>query len=157
MAQAMPDAGQDRMPDSDAKDGGDAQQAPAAPNPISSDHFRRAAGQFVTGVTIVTTRLDGAPRGMTANSFASVSLDPPLILWNVGKASDSYQAFTQCDAFAVHVLSRQQEQLARLFATRGADRFAGLDFRAGLNGIPLLNDCLTVFECRVAHHHAGGD
>jgi len=120
--------------------------------------FRTALGAFATGVTIVTTRTaSGADVGLTANSFNSVSLEPPMVLWSLAKAARSLQAFLDSDYFAVHVLAASQEALSHTFATRGADKFAGLAVARGRGGIPLLEGCSARFQCRTAIKYEGGD
>jgi len=120
--------------------------------------LRQALGSFATGVTIVTS-LDEAGRdiGLTANSFNSVSLDPPMVLWSLAKTSLSHPAFKQAKYFAVHVLGADQELLSTLFATRGADKFAGIEVQRGRGSIPLLPGCAARFECRTAFAYEGGD
>lgn len=126
--------------------------------PLDSRQFRNALGAFATGVTIVTTRAaDGAPVGLTASSFNSLSLDPPMVLWALARTSRNLPAFTAADYFAVHVLAADQQPLATRFATRGGDRFAALEFDAGPAGIPLLRGCSARFQCRTVQQHAGGD
>src|ERR1700738_2967305 len=99
--------------------------------------FRAALGAFATGVTIVTTRnRSGEDIGLTANSFNSVSLQPPMVLWSLAKSSYSLPAFLESGYFAVHVLSSSQEDLSLTFATLGADKFARLTLERGKNGIP---------------------
>lgn len=120
--------------------------------------FRAALGAFPTGVTIVTTKDDdGRDVGLTANSFNSVSLDPPLVLWSLSRAASSMPAFESSDYFAVHILSAQQEHLASRFAARDVDRFAGLVLGRGHGGAPLLDGCAARFECKRAHLYQGGD
>jgi len=120
--------------------------------------FRSALGAFATGVTIVTTRTrTGADVGLTANSFNSVSLNPPMVLWSLAKSARSLPAFLESDYFAVHVLSASQEPLSHTFATRGADKFSGLALERGPGGIPLLPDCSARFQCRTAFKYEGGD
>ena len=120
--------------------------------------LRSACGHFATGVTIVTAMgADGTPVGMTANSFSSLSLDPPLVLWSIAETSSSYEAFKQAEAFAVHVLHAGQMELATRFATRGADRFTGLDTLTGESGAPLLGDYHARFDCRTHAQFVGGD
>ncbi len=120
--------------------------------------FRNALGRFATGVTIVTT-VDAAGEryGVTANSYNSVSLDPPLVLWSLAKTSRSIDAFDACKAFAVHILGAHQEDLAKRFAASSADKFAGLDVHAGLNGVPLFEECAAHFECTLENRFEGGD
>jgi len=126
--------------------------------PISSRQFRNALGAFATGVTIVTTRnRSGEDIGLTANSFNSVSLQPPMVLWSLAKSSYSLPAFLESGYFAVHVLSSSQEDLSLTFATLGADKFAGLTLERGKNGIPLLAGCSARFQCRTAFNYEGGD
>ena len=126
--------------------------------PIDIREFRNALGSFTTGVTIVTTRdQDGHDVGMTANSFNSVSLDPPLVLWSLAKSSGSLPAFANAEYFAVHILAADQEPLSNVFAKRGADKFAGLDLGRGHGGVPLLGNCSARFECRTAYRYEGGD
>lgn len=125
---------------------------------LDSRQFRTALGSFATGVTIVTTRApDGTPIGLTANSFNSLSLDPPMVLWALSKTSLSLEAFAKAEHFAVNILAADQQPLADLFATRGARKFAELNCDTGLGGIPLLRGCSAVFECRLSYQYEGGD
>src|SRR5882762_4947718 len=120
--------------------------------------FRAALGSFATGVTIVTTRnAAGEDIGLTANSFNSVSLDPPMVLWSLARKSLSLPAFLESGYFAVHVLASAQEELSVTFATRGADKFAGLAVARGPGDIPILPGCSAVFQCRTAFNYEGGD
>jgi flavin reductase (DIM6/NTAB) family NADH-FMN oxidoreductase RutF len=120
--------------------------------------FRTALGSFATGVTIVTTRnAAGEDIGLTANSFNSVSLDPPMVLWSLGRKSLSLPAFLESGYFAVHVLAADQEDLSVTFATRGADKFAGLAVTRGAGDIPLIPGCSALFQCKTAFHTEGGD
>jgi 3-hydroxy-9,10-secoandrosta-1,3,5(10)-triene-9,17-dione monooxygenase reductase component len=126
--------------------------------PFDPKAFRGALSAFATGVTIVTTRdQEGRDVGLTANSFNSVSLDPPLILWSLSRTAMSLPAFTDNDHFAVHVLAADQDALSHRFASRGIDKFAGLQFGRGAGGVPLLDDCSARFECRKAFTYDGGD
>lgn len=120
--------------------------------------FRSALGAFATGVTIVTTR-DGEAGdvGLTANSFNSVSLDPPMVLWSLAQSARSLPAFLAASHFAVHVLSADQEALSMRFAARGSEKFAGLDLERGIAHIPLLRGCAARFQCRTAFRHEAGD
>jgi 3-hydroxy-9,10-secoandrosta-1,3,5(10)-triene-9,17-dione monooxygenase reductase component len=120
--------------------------------------FRNALGAFATGVTIVTAR-DAEERdiGLTANSFNSVSLDPPMVLWSLAKSARSLPAFLAASHFAVHVLAADQEELSKRFATRGSEKFAGLDIERGPSQVPLLRGCSARFQCRTAFRHEGGD
>jgi 3-hydroxy-9,10-secoandrosta-1,3,5(10)-triene-9,17-dione monooxygenase reductase component len=125
---------------------------------IEKLQFRNALGAFATGVTIVTTRdRGGRDVGLTANSFNSVSLDPPLVLWSLAKTSLSLAAFSQCDHFAVHILAADQVILSDQFAKRGRDKFEGLVIERGESEIPLLTGCTARFRCRAAYQYEGGD
>jgi 3-hydroxy-9,10-secoandrosta-1,3,5(10)-triene-9,17-dione monooxygenase reductase component len=120
--------------------------------------FRDALGSFATGVTIVTTRsAAGEDIGLTANNFNSVSLDPPMVLWSLARKSLSLPAFLESGYFAVHVLAATQEDLSVTFATRGAEKFAGLSVTRGTGGIPLLPGCSALFQCKTAFNYEGGD
>lgn len=120
--------------------------------------FRETLGLFVTGVTIITCRdKDGEPIGITANSFNSVSLEPPLVLWSVGNAARSLSAFMDADAFAVHILRDDQVELSNRFARSGTDKFSDLDIISGLGDVPLLADCAARLECGLHAKHPAGD
>ena len=120
--------------------------------------FRNACGMFATGITIVTTtNADGEPVGMTANSFASVSLEPPLVLWSVGEHAASYELFSNTKHFAVHILGKEQEALSNRFASRGEDKFGGLDWKPGGLGSPILPDYSCLFQCQTEFAYPGGD
>lgn len=125
---------------------------------IDPREFRNALGQFPTGVTIVTTRdAKGTNVGMTASSFNTVSLDPPLVLWSIGKDAASYDTFMASEHFAIHVLAAGQDNLSNLFAQKGQDKFENIDCREGLQGLPILPDFAACFQCQVEHRYAGGD
>lgn len=135
-----------------------AARAPVPPRPGPTPaEFRQALGQFPTGVTIVTAQGPDRPVGMTANSFSSVSLDPPLVLWSVAKAAPSYAAFVEAEAFAIHFLGAHHHELALRFARRGADKFADIPFAVGLTGAPVLDGVAPVIECRTWARYDGGD
>ena len=120
--------------------------------------FRNALGSFATGVTIITTLAqNGADVGVTANSFNSVSLDPPMVLWSLAKTSTSFDAFMAAEYFAVHILAMDQESLSSRFARSNTDKFAGLAIERGRGRIPLLSGCAARFQCRTAYRHEGGD
>lgn len=130
----------------------------APQDPRDSKAFRQACGQFLTGVTVVTALLpDREPIGFTANSFTSVSLDPPLVLVCVDRKITSHGAFRPGGAYAVHVLAADQEELSARFARGGTDKFAGLTWKPGLGGLPLLEGALAVLQCRIVHTYEGGD
>lgn len=124
---------------------------------IDTRQFRSALGTFATGVTIVTTH-DGAGNdiGLTVNSFSSVSLDPPMVLWSLAKKSQSRQAFMDGDSFAVHILAADQSDLATRFASP-VERFSGLEIERGEHGQPLLSGCSARFECKTVSRYEGGD
>lgn len=120
--------------------------------------FRDALGAFATGITIVTTvDAEGRRYGMTANSFAAVSLDPPLVLWSVGRNSPSATAFIGSTGFGVSILGAGQLALSRHFARSSSDKFAGVPIVEGLDGIPLIAGAIASFECRTEHRYPGGD
>lgn len=119
--------------------------------------LRKAFGTFATGVTIITTSHEGRRYGVTANSFSSVSLDPPLVLWSLAKSSSSLAAFADAPVFAIHVLGADQQSLSDRFAKSGADKFAGLETVAGVGEAPLLEGCAARFECTSVYRYEGGD
>lgn len=120
--------------------------------------FRNALGSFVTGVTIVTARDEtGAPVGLTANSFNSVSLDPPMVLWSLSLYSGSLPVFRTAESWAVHVLAADQQAMSDRFATPGVDKFAGLELADGSEGAPLIDGCAARFGCRARFEYEGGD
>jgi 3-hydroxy-9,10-secoandrosta-1,3,5(10)-triene-9,17-dione monooxygenase reductase component len=125
---------------------------------FESRSLRDAFGSFATGVTIVTTTGPaGADIGLTANSFSSVSLDPPMVLWSLARTSTNIDAFRISAHFAVHILSADQEALSSRFASKVADRFEGLALDRGPGGIPMLPDCMARFACKLAYQYEGGD
>jgi flavin reductase (DIM6/NTAB) family NADH-FMN oxidoreductase RutF len=120
--------------------------------------YRQALGQFATGVTVVTTRTrDGRNLGVTVNSFASVSLDPPLILWSLSREAQSFAEFATATHFAVNVLEAKQHGLSRHFSRRTADKFAGIDFIEGPSRLPILKGIIAHFICRKVRQDDGGD
>lgn len=122
--------------------------------------FRQALGRFPTGVTIVTASNGPDPAdwvGVTANSFNSVSLDPPMVLWSLGRNARSFETFAKADHFAVHILAENQQGLSNRFARTIDDKFDGMTCATGTGGVPLLADCVACFECRTAHVYEGGD
>lgn len=125
---------------------------------LDARELRRAFGTYVTGITIVTTwGDDGLPRGMTANSFTSVSLDPPLLLVCIGKSASSYPAFRDAEAFAVNLLHEGQKDISSLFASKTSDKFGGVNHARVHTGAPVLKDCLTWFDCSVHQRIDAGD
>jgi flavin reductase (DIM6/NTAB) family NADH-FMN oxidoreductase RutF len=121
------------------------------------DEFRRVLGQFATGVTIITAMADGEPAGVAANSFTSVSLDPPLVLFCVARTSSTWPRIEKARRFAVNILGEHQEELCRLFATKGADRFANTEWHIGVGGSPVLHDTLAYLDCEFWAEYDGGD
>ena len=127
-------------------------------NQVDTRAFRRALGNFATGVTVVTAAdASGRKVGVTANSFNSVSLDPPLILWSIDKRSTSHAVFEAATHFAVNVLAADQIDLSNNFARPREDRFAEIEYQAGAGGAPVLADCSARFECEKYQQVDGGD
>lgn len=125
---------------------------------MDSQQFRAALGMFATGVTVVTVRAaDGSLVGLTANSFNSVSLDPPLVLWSLARRAGSMPVFTRGSHYAINILAADQKDLAQRFATRDIDRFAGVDWREGAGGAPVLAGAVAVFECANRSRYEEGD
>jgi flavin reductase (DIM6/NTAB) family NADH-FMN oxidoreductase RutF len=123
----------------------------------SGAEFRQALAQFATGVTVVTTREhDGKPVGLTVNSFCSLSIEPHLVLWSLASAANSAAAFRRSARFRIQVLAASQLEIARRFATRGADKF-GLGTWHDQNGLPALDGCVAWFECENRRQYDEGD
>lgn len=128
------------------------------PQSFDSRALRDALGDFATGVTVVSARgADGRPVGVTVNSFAAVSLDPPLVLWSLGRQSDYLAVFESCRHFAVNVLAADQLGYSLRFAQTARDNFDGIDWHAGAGDVPLLPGCCAWFECRSETRYPGGD
>lgn len=144
-------------------DGGEAdrfiqQEAKIVEERFDRRDYRRALGQFATGVTVVTACTpDGRNIGMTVNSFSSVSLNPPLILWSLSRQAQSFSDFTTITHFAVNVLEAKQHHLSRQFSTPVPDKYAGVDFVKGKAGVPMLNGVIAQFICRKVRQVDGGD
>jgi flavin reductase (DIM6/NTAB) family NADH-FMN oxidoreductase RutF len=125
---------------------------------FSAQEFRASLGMFATGVTIVTARsAEGQLVGLTANSFNSVSLAPPLVLWSLARAAGSMAAFSNGMHYAINVLAADQQALAETFAARGVDRWAGVKFTQGVSGAPLLDGAAATFECFNRSQYSEGD
>ena len=125
---------------------------------IGPDDFRRLLGHFATGVTIVTTSdPDGRPAGLTVSAFASLSLDPPLVLVCVDHKAQSYPALKDNRGFAVNVLTTEHEALSRRFASTRLDKFDGVAYRMSPLGLPLLGGALAHVECVTVNRHVEGD
>ncbi len=131
----------------------------AEPPLFDPKDFRQALGMFATGVTIVTaTAPDGTPVGITANSFNSVSLTPPMVLWSLARNARSLPVFEQAERWNVHILANDQEALSNRFARAGEDKFGGLPLEGDAGaGAPLLGGCSARFQCRTAFRYDGGD
>ncbi|MDN4592049.1 flavin reductase [Xenophilus aerolatus] len=120
--------------------------------------LRQVLGSFVTGVTVITTvDQEGRGQGLTANSFSSVSLDPPLILWSQARTAPSHAVFDRCERFAVNILADDQVDVSNRFSRGAPDKFAGLDLTPGLGGVPLIPGCAAHLECRKVQAYPGGD
>ena len=130
----------------------------AAPPSFSGDDFRAALATFATGVTIVTAcTADGQPIGLTANSFNSVSIEPPLVLWSLSRQAGSMPAFAHGSHYAINILAADQHLLAERFAGKAIDRFEGVVFREGAGGAPILDGSAAVFECFNRSRYEEGD
>jgi len=120
--------------------------------------LRKALGQFATGITVITTRTaDGSPVGLTVNSFTSVSLEPPLLLWCLGRGSANYDAFRLAERHLVNVLAADQAELSKRFASRRPDRFTGLRYSDTDTGLPRLPGCIAWYECAIRSRYDEGD
>ncbi len=120
--------------------------------------LRNAFGAFATGVTLVTTvGKDGKPIAMTANSFSSVSLDPPLVLWCIDKASDRLGIFESSPHFVINILAEQHKALSGRFATKGQPYLDGVDYDTLDTGCPVIKDACAIFECDVEARYDAGD
>lgn len=126
------------------------------PDTENTRNLRAAFSRFVTGVTVVTCLSDRGPVGMTANSFSSISLDPPLVMWAAARASRRFPAFARAEHYAIHVLGADQKALCDLFARDGFG-LAEIDHDFNDRGVPLIRGCLARFECRQTALHDAGD
>ena len=126
------------------------------PSPEQSLAFREALSCFGTGVTVVTTNTSEGPAAITVNSFASVSLDPPLVLWCLDRDSNRYDAFHNCEYYAIHVMAQDQHDQALQFARNGFD-FSHADWAVDHLGRPQLANCLARFDCQLHTRHEAGD
>ncbi len=128
------------------------------PATLDKREFRNALGMFPTGVAVVTAQgEDGAFVGLTVNSFSSLSLDPPLVLWSLHSRSPSMAAFERASHFAINILSDAQMHISRRFASPVKDKFLKLELVAGLGGAPLIQGCAAHIECSAHAQHLGGD
>src|SRR3954470_12500343 len=146
----------------------DAPKHPIDPDPaneLASDSsvidprdFRNALGTYATGVTIITAMTsNGTPYGLTCNSFASVSLTPPLVLWSLGMFSQGLTTFQNASHFTINILGASQQALASQFAKSSEDKFVGVSWTPGLGNAPVLTDSVASFQCRAANRYYGGD
>ncbi len=120
--------------------------------------IRNVMGHFATGVTVITTKdKTEKPFGLTVNSFTSLSLNPPLVVVCIDRTVDCYPCFEESKLFAVNILSEEQEELSRRFATKGIEKFEGIKWHRGKNSVPLLDGTLGALECNVAQSYEGGD
>lgn len=126
------------------------------PDASNQRAYRHALGGFATGVTVVTAMAGDVPIGMTVNSFASISLDPPLVMWSPAKSASKHPLFLQADYFAVHVLAAEQVHLCSAF-TRGGSGFHALPWSRSKNGVPILPQVLVRLDCRRTAAHDAGD
>lgn len=124
---------------------------------IDAGGFKKAMSRWASGVTVVTAEHDGVRHGMTVSSFASVSLDPPLVLVCIGKAAPTHDTIRKGERFVVNVLAVGQEEISIRFATKHDDRFAGVAVRTGQLGVPVIEGCLAAIECRLHETLPGGD
>ncbi|HEY3831676.1 MAG TPA: flavin reductase family protein [Acidimicrobiia bacterium] len=125
-----------------------------APDPTI---FRTVLGHFGTGVAIVTAMCDGEPVGMACNAFASVSLEPPLVMFCAANSSSTWPRIQAAKHYCVNILHEDGEEMCRSFATRGADRFAGVGYRIGASGAPVLDEALAYIDCDIQAEHEAGD
>lgn len=125
---------------------------------FDSRAFRDSLASFATGICVVTCLdQDGDPQGITINSFSSVSLEPPLILFSLDRLSNAFSYFIDADSFAVNVLADDQSDLSRLFSFQSKDRWASVSYETWETGCPILNGSLATLECDVYDRHQGGD
>lgn len=124
---------------------------------IDAGGFKQAMSRWASGVTVVTAQYDGVRHGMTVSSFASVSLDPPLVMVCIGKAAPTHDTIRKGERFVVNVLAETQEEISIRFATKHEDRFEGVALRTGQLGVPIIEGCLAAIECRLHETLPGGD
>ncbi|WP_239094237.1 flavin reductase family protein [Bacillus sp. B15-48] len=127
-------------------------------NVTNESLFKEVLGNYPTGVTVVTTVTeDGTPLGLTVNSFASVSIDPLLILWSIDKRVSSHDVFKNTEKFAVHVLASDQSDVCSVFASKGVDRFANCDWKFSENNLPVIAGATGVLQCKTFKTIDAGD
>ncbi len=131
---------------------------PAAGSPaFDSARFRQVLGHYPTGVVVVTAAPGGVPLGLSIGSFASLSLDPPLVLFCPDRASSTWPRIREAGVFCANVLAADQEEIARAFALRGSDRYQGVGWRPSRSGSPIIHGCLAWVDCDIEETSAGGD
>ena len=125
---------------------------------MNKKNLRNVLSKFATGVTVVSTiDCDGKPIGMTANSFTSVSLDPPLVLWSIGINQPSYDAFLKAKGYSVSILSKDQKDICDLFSSPIENKFSDIDYTLTANGFPIIQKSLAWFDCLKWNNYPGGD
>ncbi len=126
--------------------------------PVTPDEFRNTLSRFASGVTVVSTRdAGGKLHGITVSAFCSVSLEPPMVLICIEKVTASHYAFEESGVFVVNILNGSQADTAEKFASPFMDKFGDVDFRPGIDGVPILKDALASLECRLTFSYHGGD
>jgi 3-hydroxy-9,10-secoandrosta-1,3,5(10)-triene-9,17-dione monooxygenase reductase component len=133
-----------------------ADEVPAPPT-IEAAHFRQVLGHYATGVTIITALDGGQPYGLAANSFTSVSLDPPLVSFCAAHSSTTWPHIRAARHFCVNLLGEDQEELCRLFAVSGGEKFAGIGWKKAATGAPVIHDVLGWLDCSIEAEHEAGD
>lgn len=124
---------------------------------LDQARFREVLGHFATGITVVTALEDGVPVGFTCQSFAALSLDPPMVLLAPARSSTSWPRIAKAGAFCVNILEEHQEALCRAFAVSGGDKFDGVGWQPGITGSPVIHGSLAAVECRLGDIFDGGD
>jgi flavin reductase (DIM6/NTAB) family NADH-FMN oxidoreductase RutF len=135
----------------------DIPEEPAAGSIIEAAHYRQVLGHFPTGVTVITAMGSDGPVGLAVGSFCSVSLDPPLVAFFPDKRSSSWPQIQQAGRFCVNILAEEQEDICRVFASKGTDKFAGLGWKPTVNGSPRLDEVLAWIDCEIDAVHDAGD
>ena len=133
--------------------------SPAGPRPLAPDSatYRTVLGHFATGVVLVTAMEGAEPVGMACNSFTSVSLDPQLVLFCAAKSSSTWPRIQAAKNWCANILAEEGEEVCRLFAQKGADRFAHIAYTAGRSGAPVLEDAIAYVDCETVDEHDAGD
>ncbi len=142
--------------DSDTVAASDDLAATAAPT-FDAAHFRAVLGHFCSGIAIITGLDHGDPVGLTCQSFVSLSLEPPLVAFCPGKSSSSWPRIQPSGAFCVNILTEEQEELCRVFATKGGEKFRGVGWSSAETGSPVIHDSLAWMDCRIETVHEAGD